>query len=131
MLIAPAGCTLDVIIDVESPLELADRVAEHSPNLVILSHLPPGGLTQARYLVKRLRARFARLTIVVGRWSEKGGAATASERLIAVGANHVVFTLVDARARILAAMTRGEPGGLSSKVSAGVPSRRPIEIIPS
>jgi len=47
-LIAPAGCGLEIITDVESPLELADRVAEHSPRLVVLSHLPPRGLTQAR-----------------------------------------------------------------------------------
>ena len=49
-----------------SPMQLADRVAEVSPAMVILSHLPPEALAQARYQVRRLRARFAGLAIVVG-----------------------------------------------------------------
>ena len=56
-LIEPAGCEFEIITDVDSPLELADRIDDHEPRLVFVSHLPPGGLTQARYLVKRLRAR--------------------------------------------------------------------------
>jgi hypothetical protein len=76
-------------------------VAEQSPELVVVSHLPPEGLTLARYLVRRLRARFAGLPIVVGRWGEAGGAASAAERLVGIGATHVVFTLAEARDRIL------------------------------
>jgi predicted PurR-regulated permease PerM len=100
-LLAPFGCALEIIADVESPLQAAERVAELDPRLVVLSHLPPEGLNQARYLVRRLRARFEGLPIVVGRWGETGGAATAAERLTGVGASYVVFTLADARERIL------------------------------
>ena len=103
-LLTPAGCTLEIVSDTESPPQVAERVAEHSPRLVVVSHLPPEGLTLARYLVRRLRAQFADMPIVVGRWGETGGSAAAAERLTGVGASHVVFTLADARDRVLKAI---------------------------
>lgn len=120
-LVEPAGCTMEIITDVESPMEVAARVAEHSPRVVILSHLPPGGLTQARYLVRRLRAQFEAMPLFVGRWGESGGSASAAERLVNVGATHVVFTLADARDRILAAVTpKPETASLSSSQAGGL-----------
>jgi predicted PurR-regulated permease PerM len=102
-ILAPS-CTLEVITDAESPLQAAGRVAEFSPRLVVVSHLPPGGLTSARYLVSRLRAQLPDLSIVVGRWGETGGAASSAERLTGMGATDVVFTLADARERIIKAV---------------------------
>ena len=68
----PSNCTLVTIEDAGTPMQLADRVAAMSPAMVILSHLPPEALAQARYQVRRLRARFAGLPILVGRWGEAG-----------------------------------------------------------
>lgn len=93
-------CTLVTIEGSGSPMLLAGRVAEVSPAMVILSHLPPEALAQARYQVRRLRAQFAELPIVVGRWGEDGTDA-ASQGLSGVGATHVAFTLADARDQIL------------------------------
>ncbi|WZO95887.1 AI-2E family transporter [Isosphaeraceae bacterium EP7] len=101
-LVAPAGFTLELEADVESPLEVVERVADRSPRLVVISHLPPVGLSQARYLVRRLRARFADLPLLVGRWGELGGSATAAERLVGVGATAVLFSLAEARDKIIA-----------------------------
>jgi predicted PurR-regulated permease PerM len=118
-LLASSGCTLEILADVESPLQVAERLAERNPTLVVLSHLPPEGLNQARYLVRRLRARFESLPLVVGRWGETGGAASAAERLTGVGATHVVFTLADARARILkTVLPQPEPEGLELTAAA-------------
>ena len=100
-LLATSKCTLVTLEGAGSPMQLADRVAELSPAMVILSHLPPEALAHARYQVRRLRARFAGLAIVVGRWGETGSNA-ASEGLAGVGATHVAFTLADARDQILA-----------------------------
>ena len=100
-ILAPAGYDLEVIAATDSSLEVAERVGEYSPRLVVVSHLPPEGLTLARYLVRRLRTQFAELPIVVGRWGETGGGAAAAERLSGMGATNVVFTLSDARDRIL------------------------------
>jgi predicted PurR-regulated permease PerM len=100
-LLASSGCVMEIITDTESSLQVVERVAEHSPALVVVSHLPPEGLRLARYLVRRLRAQFAELPIVVGRWGETNGSASAVEKLVEVGASRVVLTLADARARIL------------------------------
>lgn len=101
-LIAPLGCHLEIVADAGSPLQVVEQVTERNPEVVVLSHVPPEGLAQSRYLVSRLRAQLSTLPIVVGRWGETGGAAAAAERLTNVGATHVVFTLADARDRILA-----------------------------
>lgn len=102
-LLRPAACRLEIVADTDSPLRVAERVAEISPKLVVVSHLPPEGLTSARYLVKRLRARFADLPILATRWGETGGSAAAAERLSLAGATRVVFTLAKARDHILKA----------------------------
>jgi len=100
-LLAGTGCAMTIRPAPESPLKLAGDVAEAKPDLVVLSHLPPAGFTNARYLVRRLRARFVDLPIVVGRWSETGDTAEAAERLTSVGASRVVFRLAEARDLIL------------------------------
>ncbi len=103
-LLAPAGCSMELIADTDSSLQVIEWVVEQAPTLVVISHLPPEGLTLARYLVRRLRAQFAELPIVVGRWGQDDGAASAAEQLVSIGASRVVFTLADAQARILSAV---------------------------
>ena len=100
-LVAPAGCTIEVITGRDSALKVAEAVAGLAPDLIVLSHLPPVGLTPARYLVRRLRARFESLPILVGRWGESGDAAGAAEGLTSVGATKVTFSLTQARDQIL------------------------------
>ena len=107
-ILAPSKCTLSNIEGGGSPMLLAGRVAEASPSMLILSHLPPEALAQARYQVRRLRARFAELPIVVGRWGEIGSDA-ASQGLTGVGATHLAFTLADARDQILARAASAVP----------------------
>lgn len=111
-ILAPLNCTLMTLEGAGSPMLLADRVAAVSPPMVILSHLPPEALAQARYQVRRLRARFAGLPILVGRWGEADSDA-AMQGLSGVGATHVAFTLAAARDQILASS--------STAPSAGVP----------
>jgi predicted PurR-regulated permease PerM len=122
-LIGADGCKLEIITDAESPMAVAARVAEISPKMVVVSHLPPEGLTQARYLVKRLRASFSTLSIVVGRWGETGGSAAAAERLVDVGATKVIFTLAEARDSILAAVgSKTGPTARPSNVLVRLPA---------
>lgn len=99
-LLSPSGCNLEIITDTESSLQVAERVAEQSPKIVVVSHFAREGLTLTRYLVRRLRARFADMPILVGRWGQRNDVASAEERLVAIGASRVVITLADARDRI-------------------------------
>jgi predicted PurR-regulated permease PerM len=101
LLLAPSECRLSILESVETPLRLAEQIAEIDPQLVVLSHLPPAGFTTARYLVRRLRARFPELPILVGRWKESGDQNQVAEAMTTVGASHVVFRLADARTCIL------------------------------
>jgi len=117
-ILAPSKCTL---VNLEgAPMQLPERVAEVSPAMVILSHLPPEPLAQARYQVRRLRARFAALPIVVGRWGEAGSDA-ASEGLSGVGPTHVAFSLADACDQILARVASAVPATVVPATAMTVP----------
>jgi len=100
VLVEPAGCQLHVLDVGETPLQVAERLAEARPTMILVSHLPPGGLASARYLVRRLRARFGDIPILVGRWALTGEGESA-DRLADAGASQVVCSLAEARDRIL------------------------------
>jgi predicted PurR-regulated permease PerM len=99
-LLVPSGMMFGILEDPTTPLEVADQIAAREADLVVLSHLPPRGLTRTRYLVRRLRARFGGLPIVVGRWSQQD-ASSATGPLKDAGASHVVARLDEARDLIL------------------------------
>jgi len=84
--------------DAQSESHFADR--GESPAVICVSALPPGGLVQARYLCKRLRASFPRQKIVVIRWGLLDNAGQRREELLAAGADLVATTLLEARTQI-------------------------------
>jgi predicted PurR-regulated permease PerM len=104
-----AGVELDLIVGVNTPLKLSEQIARDGPQLVVLSHVPPNGLTSTRYLVRRLRAHLGDLPIVVGRWREGCDPSGVAEKLAAVGASRVVFTVAEARDHILRGIRPAQP----------------------
>jgi predicted PurR-regulated permease PerM len=106
-LLATSGPSLELVTDSATPLDLAERLAERSPTMVVLSHLPPAGLTEARYKVRRLRARFRDLPILVGRWDPSGKAAMTAEQLAGISSSHVSFSLADARDEVVSRLMPG------------------------
>lgn len=125
--LAASDCRLEIVAEPGNPMKLAETIGDHDPELVVVSHLPPEGLTSARYLVRRVRARFADLPILVGRWGEQGRPEKSAERLVGVGATAVVFRLVEARDQILrrfapeAFQAAGLPGGAPLPEPAQIP----------
>jgi predicted PurR-regulated permease PerM len=103
-----SGIELTVLDGFTSPLQAAERLAELSPTFVIVSHVPAAGLTPTRYLVRRLRARFPNLQIIVGRWGQNRASASISAHLMSAGASRVVFSLDDARDMIMK-LAHGSP----------------------
>ena len=85
----------------KSPLDIAAKARELAPRCVLLSHLPPAGLTHARYQVKRLKAGLEGPYILVGRWGQGGDVEETSERLKAAGADDVAFSLTEVKDRLL------------------------------
>lgn len=77
--------------------EVVSVVGEQPPDVVLVAGLAPGGLSQTRYLCKRLRAGFPDLPIVVGRWSSDEDTEEVRTLLLAAGATEVGFTLMDTR----------------------------------
>ena len=72
-LLEPSKIPLTIAEQVETPLKVVERIEAEAPDLVLISHLPPDGLTAARYLVRRIKARHPQLPVVVGRWDESQG----------------------------------------------------------
>ncbi len=78
----------------------ADVVAliqEREFSIVCIADLPPSPSSKTRYLVKRLRAAFPDLRIVVGRWAPPALADESTQILRDAGASHVDSTLVETR----------------------------------
>ena len=120
-LLAPTGTTFQILTGTAGPLALLDSIAEAEPDLIVLSHLPPVGLTPARYLARRLRARFPKTPILIGRWGDPGDPAALAASLSESGANKVAFNLPDARDQVLALIKPKTASVASPALAASLP----------
>jgi predicted PurR-regulated permease PerM len=78
----------------------ADVIAlihERQFSIICIADLPPSASSKTRYLLKRLRAAFPDLRIVVGRWAPPALADESTQILRDAGASHVDSTLVETR----------------------------------
>jgi predicted PurR-regulated permease PerM len=79
--------------------ELVATVEEFRPAVVVLIALPPGGMSHCRYMVSRVRAKFAGVRVIVGRWgNEELSSAEVPSALKQIDA--VDRTLSDTRKRL-------------------------------
>lgn len=86
--------------------EKALSVGEHGADIICISALPPSGLMHARYLGKRLRARYPDMMILVALWGSELGRDEGIASLRVEGPCIFVSTLADARQEVLQAITR-------------------------
>ena len=77
--------------------DLVALIQEREFSIVCIADLPPSPSSKTRYLVKRLRAAFPDLRIVVGRWAPPALADESTQILRDAGASHVDSTLVETR----------------------------------
>jgi predicted PurR-regulated permease PerM len=77
--------------------ELVELVQQRGATVVCLADLPPSPSSKTRYFVKRLRAAFPELRILVGRWAPPLLADESSQLLRDAGADHVASTLAQTR----------------------------------
>jgi predicted PurR-regulated permease PerM len=77
--------------------ELVSLVQVRGVSVVCLADLPPSPSSKTRYLVKRLRAAFPELQILVGRWAPQTLADENTQALREAGASHVASTLAQTR----------------------------------
>ncbi len=96
------------------------RLETADVKLICLSYLEPGGFTNARYLVRRLRRKLPGVPILVGFWTLSEEDAAARDAQAETGADGIFTSLQHATEHIALArrnVSRGEePGGPASKV---------------
>jgi predicted PurR-regulated permease PerM len=69
------------------------------PDLVCIISIPPGGLAQARYICKRIRAKLPDTQILVIRPGIQANGQESAQKLTEDGASGVVFTLQEAHSK--------------------------------
>ncbi len=95
----PAKWEVRVAGDETLASELVAVVEEFRPGVVVLTALPPGGLSHCRYLVNRVRAKCPGVKILVGRWG-CGEPSTPEPADGIKGADGVDRSLADTRKRL-------------------------------
>ena len=88
--VAPVGVDIEVLGVLTLKGEMIELAARARPDVLFISAAPPGAVLPARYLCKKLRARFPETPIVVGLWGAEGDLTRASERLVSAGATKLV-----------------------------------------
>jgi predicted PurR-regulated permease PerM len=99
-LLQPTGCRCELLSARALSSEVASRVRRDRPAVVLIGSVPPGGMAQTLYLVKRLHDQFPALKVLVGRWGQKDMPPRDLERLTKAGAAHVAGTLLESREQL-------------------------------
>jgi predicted PurR-regulated permease PerM len=99
--VATDGVRLDVADAGVLAAEVLERVEATQPGVVVVASVAVSGLGHARYILKRLRARFPDLPLVAACWSAPDEADEACAALVDAGATDVAITLSEARDRIV------------------------------
>jgi predicted PurR-regulated permease PerM len=100
-MLRPQGYEVEVLSSKVLTAEVLARIGSEGPAVVCIGSLPPGGLAQARYLCKRIKAQFPAVKIAVGRWGEVENVERVEKRLRAAGADYVATRLLETRAQVI------------------------------
>jgi predicted PurR-regulated permease PerM/methylmalonyl-CoA mutase cobalamin-binding subunit len=108
--LAPARVTLDVASPGLLSAEVVREAREHGADIVVLSAVPPGGVAQARYICKRLRAGVPGVRIVVARLGVAENVDAVRQALLSAGVDAVATSVVETRDLVLQLLrVRPEP----------------------
>ena len=108
-LLEQLGCAVEVVSTHTLAAELLGRARTSCPFLVVVAAVPPGGLTQARYLCHRLRRHCPGTKLLVGRWGEAERDDQVRDSLRRAGADLVGTTLRESRDQVIALIQGGAP----------------------
>jgi predicted PurR-regulated permease PerM len=97
--------------------EMLDRVEKEHADIVVVSALPPASVAHARYLCKRLTARFPEMAMAVGLWTVRTDMDRARKRIACSDAVLLATTLTTALEQIrqLAQPKLLQPEGTESR----------------
>jgi predicted PurR-regulated permease PerM len=100
-LVAPARVALDAASSGLLSAEVVRDVREHGADIVVVGAVPPGGVAQARYLCKRLRAAAPGVRIIVARLGVGENVEAVRQALLSAGADAIGTSLVETRDLVL------------------------------
>lgn len=83
------------------PADVEAKVEQDHPAALFVAIVPPGGMSQARYLCRRLRRKFPELPIVVGYFGRFRDFDKLLTRLRAAGASYVTTSVTQTRSQLL------------------------------
>jgi predicted PurR-regulated permease PerM len=109
LLIRPMNVRVEPLPCSLLPVDIEERIAVAKPLAIYLSVLPPGGMTQARYLCRRLRRRFKDLVIIVGYFGNYRDYDALLVRFRAAGASYVTTNLHQGRSQIALSLNLKSP----------------------
>src|SRR5262249_55919262 len=99
-LMEDAGRQIEILARNTLPSEVVTLVRDEKPAVIVIASFPPGGLTQAQYLCKRIRSIGISIKIMTARWGATENLAIAKQRLTSAGADRVAQSLLEARTQI-------------------------------
>ncbi len=100
LLLKASNVPFETLEPSDTPYMHASKIEGADAAVLLISHLPPDGQASARYLTRRLHARFDGLPLVVGDWTENEIGDELRGRFTEVGAKAVVGNLADAKEQI-------------------------------
>jgi len=80
--------------------EMVEMVEENKAQIVAVSAMPPAAVAHARYLCKRLHARFADVRMIVGVWHAKADPDRIKQRIACEDTVHLATLLAQAQEQI-------------------------------
>lgn len=116
-LLEPTAWALEVLSATTLPSEAVTWVRQEQPAVIVIASLPPGGVAQAQFLCKRLRANCPSLKILVGRWGATDNGKHARSRLTAAGADAVTVTLLETRTQLLSWLSQLAPANANGELT--------------
>jgi predicted PurR-regulated permease PerM len=100
-LLAPAGYRLEVLSAQALSAEAVAHLRQAGAAVVCIAAVPPGGLAQTVYLIKRLRRQLPGVKIAAGLWGQRELEPRVAERLRRAGADLVATTLQESRGQVV------------------------------
>jgi hypothetical protein len=99
------------------PADVEAKVEQDHPAALFVAIVPPGGMSQARYLCRRLRRKFPELPIVVGYFGRYRDFDRLLVRLRAAGASYVTTSVTQTRSQILTLLAPPPPPAVTPTVT--------------
>jgi predicted PurR-regulated permease PerM len=107
--LAADGIVTEVAAPTATSGEIAERVEQQSPALVVVAAVPPFGASRARYVLRRIRSRAAATKVVAAVWRARGDRERIARGLAEAGATRTGFSLAEVVEAVRALLAGEEP----------------------